>query len=209
MIKTILFDMGGVIITISRDEAVKRFAALGLKDADDWLDAYCQKGIFGEIEEGKITDEEFRKKLELLVGRSLTWQECQHAWLGYMHDVPLRNLQKMQQLRARGYRVVLLSNTNPYILKWVNEADLDGVGNGLSHYLDAVYASFECGCMKPNKEFFKKVLEGEGVNPDEALFLDDGAANIKAASELGIRTFLVENGKDWTTDIDSYLELQS
>ena len=72
MIKTILFDMGGVIITISRDEAVRRFAALGLKDADDWLDAYCQKGIFGEIEEGKITDEEFRKKLELLVGRSLT-----------------------------------------------------------------------------------------------------------------------------------------
>ena len=140
-----------------------------------------------------------------LVALLLTWDECQYAWLGYMHDVPLRNLQQMQQLRARGYRVVLLSNTNPYILKWVNEADLDGVGNGLRHYLDAIYASFECGCMKPNKAFFKKVLEGEGVKPEEALFLDDGLANINAASELGIQTFLVENGKDWTQSVDSFL----
>ena len=81
-LKTIIFDMGGVIITIDQDEAVRRFEALGLKDAAHRLDPYTQGGIFGALEEGKITAEEFRSELSVLVGRQLTYEECRHAWLG-------------------------------------------------------------------------------------------------------------------------------
>ena len=49
MIKTVIFDMGGVIITLNHDEAVKRFSALGLQKADEVLDPYCQAGIFGDL----------------------------------------------------------------------------------------------------------------------------------------------------------------
>ncbi len=35
MIKTVIFDMGGVIITLNHDEAVRRFSALGLQKADE------------------------------------------------------------------------------------------------------------------------------------------------------------------------------
>ena len=37
MIKTVIFDMGGVIITLNHDEAVRRFSALGLQKADEVL----------------------------------------------------------------------------------------------------------------------------------------------------------------------------
>lgn len=37
MIRNIIFDMGGVIITINHQQAVVRFKALGLKDADRQL----------------------------------------------------------------------------------------------------------------------------------------------------------------------------
>ena len=40
MIRNIIFDMGGVIITINHQQAVVRFKALGLKDADRQLDPY-------------------------------------------------------------------------------------------------------------------------------------------------------------------------
>ena len=38
MIKTIVFDLGGVIMTIDQNEALRRFAGLGLADIDKWLD---------------------------------------------------------------------------------------------------------------------------------------------------------------------------
>lgn len=55
--------------------------------------------------------------------------------------------------------------------------------------------------MKPDPAFFRAVLEGESVRPEELLFADDGPANIAAADRLGIRTMLVENNADWTKDI--------
>ena len=42
MIKNIVFDLGGVIMTIDQSEAVRRFKALGLEDAEARLDPYTQ-----------------------------------------------------------------------------------------------------------------------------------------------------------------------
>ncbi len=205
MIKTILFDMGGVVITLAQPQAIERFKALGLKDAEQRLDAYTQQGIFGDLESGKITDEDFRRELSILVGRELTWQECCHAWKGYCGDVPKRNLRKMKELRERGYRVVLLSNTNPYMMSWVMSDEFDGEGHSLAYYLDAAYESYKCGAMKPDAKFFNAVMEGERLIPSETLFLDDGPRNIEAAKALGIQTLLVENGEDWTDRLEDLL----
>ena len=101
MIKNIIFDLGGVIMTISHDEALRRFKELGLTDAERHLDPYTQSGIFGDVEEGKITAEEFRSSLSRLVGRELTFDECKHAWLGYRKDVPKRNLDALKDLRSK------------------------------------------------------------------------------------------------------------
>ena len=64
MIKTIVFDLGGVIITLEQSKAIKRFVALGVKDAEKRLDPYRQSGIFGDLEIGKIDVETFRKEFE-------------------------------------------------------------------------------------------------------------------------------------------------
>ena len=60
MIKNIVFDFGGVIVDIDRDKAVQAFIKLGLTDADSRLDKYHQTGIFQELEEGKLSADEFR-----------------------------------------------------------------------------------------------------------------------------------------------------
>ena len=205
MIKTILFDMGGVVITLAQPQAIERFKALGLKDAEQRLDAYTQQGIFGDLESGKITDEVFRRELSVLVGRELTWQECLYAWKGYCGDVPKRNLRKMKELRERGYRVVLLSNTNPFMMSWVMSNEFDGEGHSLAYYLDAAYESYKCGAMKPDAKFFNAVIEGERLIPSETLFIDDGPRNIEAAKALGIQTLLVKNGEDWTGKLEDIL----
>ncbi len=205
MIKTIIFDMGGVIITLDQAQAVRRFQELGLKDAAQRLDPYTQSGIFGDLEVGKISAEDFRRELSQLVGRELTFEECKYGWLGYLKEVPQRNLDALNQLRREGYRVVLLSNTNPFMQAWA-ESDFDGKGGSIADYLDALYRSYEVKLMKPDERFFKLVLDKEHLKPEEALFVDDGQKNVDVAGNLGIKGYCPVNGMDWTREIHDYLQ---
>jgi len=205
MIKTIIFDLGGVIITLDQKKAIERFKALGIEDAADRLDPYRQSGIFGDLEMGKIDAETFRKELSALAGKDLTIDQCNYAWQGYVGEVPQRNLKILRRLREEGYRLVLLSNTNPFMMEFVLSGRFDGKGHGLGDYLDALYMSYEVGMMKPDINFFHHVLMQEKLMPEDALFVDDGPRNVAVASQMRFRTFCPENGADWTSDIYKYL----
>lgn len=206
MIKTIILDMGGIVITIDHDEALKRFTNLGLTEAADILNPYTQGGVFGDLEAGRLDETAYQEALEKMVGRSLTYKEIQHCWMGYMKEVPANKLATILKLRKDGYRVILLSNTNPYISAWTDSDDFSGDGHSISTYFDALYRSYEVKYMKPDENFFRYVLAQEKLLPENALFVDDGPRNCAAASELGIRTYCPANGYDWTEEIYDYLK---
>ncbi len=205
-IKTIVFDLGGVIITLDQSQAVKRFEELGIKDARQRLDPYVQQGIFGNLEHGLITAEEFRLELSKLAGHEISSEECEYAWQGYAKEVPERNFEALIRLRKEGYRILLLSNTNPFMMAWVESDRFDGKGHSISYYFDHLYLSYQMKLMKPDMEIFKRLLMAEQILPSEVLFVDDGPRNVAAASELGMKTFCPENGADWTKQIYEYLK---
>ena len=151
-IKNIAFDLGGVVIALSYENAVKRFEEIGLHEAHKHLDAFCQQGIFGDLEKGLITPEEFRVELSRMIGREITYDECMYAWHGYVEDVPQRNLQMLLRLRQLGYKVCLLSNTNPYMMQWAMSTEFDGNGHAIDYYFDHLYLSYQCKLMKPSAE---------------------------------------------------------
>jgi len=205
MIKNIIFDFGGVIITLNQPQAVRRFEALGLHDAAQRLDPYTQGGIFGELEEGLLTADEFQHELSLLVGRQVSFDECRHAWVGYCGEVPKRNLQLLLRLRREGYRVIMLSNTNPFMMSWAESPEFDGEGHPVSYYFDSLYKSYQVKTMKPDPAFFRHVLNSEQILPEETLFVDDGPRNTEVARQLGLHTFCPANGADWTCELFEYL----
>lgn len=206
MIKNLIFDLGGVIITLAPEEALRRFKSLGLENAEEQMDIYTQTGIFGQLEEGKISAETFREELSRQVGREVTYDECRHAWLGYVKEVPQRNLDVLQRLRSEGYRLILLSNTNPFMMSWVRSTEFDGHGHSIDYYMDACYLSYQLGVMKPSTQFFHEVLMTEKIMASESLFIDDGPRNVATASQMGMRTYCPENGADWTSKIYEYLK---
>ena len=205
MIKTIVFDLGGVVITLDQQQAVQRFERLGLNDAAQRLDPYTQQGIFGDLEGGRISAEDFRRELSRLVGRDVTEQECCHAWQGYAKELPQRNLDVLQRLRSEGFRLLLLSNTNPFMMEWCLSDRFDGHGHSINHYFDALYLSYQMRLMKPDETIFRQMLIQEQTSPSDCLFVDDGPRNVAAASQVGMMTFCPENGADWTHELFDYL----
>ena len=205
MIKNIAFDLGGVVLALSYEQAVRRFEEVGLKDARQQLDAFEQRGIFGDLESGRITAEDFRRELSKMVGRQLTMDECYQAWHGSVDHVPKRNLAELLSLRERGYKVCLLSNTNPYMMQWAGN-DFDGEGHPISYFFDALYLSYECKVMKPRREIFEMMLQGQQATPEETLFVDDGRRNVEMAASMGIHTLCPQNNEDWTEALEAILK---
>ena len=197
-IKNIAFDLGGVVIALSLEGAIKTFEQMGLADARQRLDAFQQKGVFADLESGRITKEEFRVAMCRMTGREVTLQECYDAWHGYVDHVPRQNLDVLLRLRERGYKVCLLSNTNPFMTEWAESPAFDGQGHPISHYFDHLYLSYQCGIMKPAPEIFRIMLAGQDALPEETLFIDDSPTNVRAAQSLGIRTLCPHNNEDWT-----------
>ncbi len=197
MIKNIVFDLGGVIFKIDKNQAIRRFKEVGFDDAASYLDAFTQVGIFGDLESGRISAEQFRCQLSDLAGKDLTLEDCAYGWQGYVVELPQRNLDKLIELRQRGFRLSLLSNTNPFMMQWARSNAFDGRGHGLDHYFDALYLSYEMGVMKPENRIFEMMLLGENAKPQETVFIDDSAHNTEVAASMGIHVLQPDNGADW------------
>lgn len=207
-VKNILFDLGGVIMTIDQPSAVKRFKEIGLEDAEKRLDPYTQSGIFGDLEEGKISASQFIQELSSMVGRQLTFEECKYAWRGYTKEVPMRNIKVLDRLKADGYRLILLSNTNPFMMDWGMSKDFSGDGRSIDSFFSSMYMSYKLGMMKPDERIFKLIVERENIEPSETLFVDDGPKNVMIGEKLGFQTMCPENGEDWTSKIYEILKAQ-
>ena len=203
----IAFDLGGVVIALSYENAIRRFEEIGLTDARQHLDAFHQHGIFGDLEGGRISAEVFRAELSKIIGRQLTMDECFYAWHGYVESVPQRNLDMLLRLRQQGYKVCLLSNTNPFMMQWACSPAFDGGHHSIDYYFDRLYLSYECKVMKPSPEIFRMMLEGQQATADETLFIDDSPNNCAAAEALGIHTLCPQNNEDWIPALKAYLKL--
>lgn len=142
------------------------------------------------------------------MGYEVTMDQCEYAWQGYAKALPKRNLDALKRLREEGYRVLLLSNTNPCMMAWAESDQFDGHGHPVSHYFDACYLSYQMKMMKPSEMIFREVLRREKIFASEALFVDDGPRNVMVASQLGMRTYCPENGADWTEKIYDILNEQ-
>ena len=194
----IAFDMGGVVLHIDHEQAVSRFEEIGVADARKYLNPYHQQGLFGQLEGGQISAETFVTELSRLIGKPLTHEQCLYAWLGYLKGIPQSHFDALTRLRKEGYRICLLSNTNPFFFEWAESEAFDGQGNPISSYFDSIYVSFQCKLLKPSREIYEHVLHSEGIRPEQLLFIDDSERNTEAAAALGIQTMHVETNADWT-----------
>ena len=201
----IALDMGGVVLHIDHDQAVSRFEEIGAAEAREYLNPYHQQGFFGQLEGGQISAETFVAELSRLIGKPLTHEQCLYAWLGYLKEMPQRNLDAIQRLRNEGYRVCLLSNTNPFFFEWAESEAFDGHGHPIGNYFDSLYVSFRCKLLKPSREIYEHVLRSEGIRPEQLLFIDDSERNTEAAAALGIRTLHVETNADWPKALADFM----
>lgn len=77
------------------------------------------------------------------------------------------------------YKLGFISNTTVFEASVLDKWDIRNL-------FEVKSFSWELGIKKPTKEIFDITLKKLDVNPDEAIFIDDGENNISKAEEYGI-----------------------
>ena len=91
----------------------------------------------------------------------------------------------------RGYRLVLLSNTNELHARQFRRQFADT----LAHF-DALVLSHEVGLRKPCADIYAHCHRLADCPPSQCLFIDDLPANIEAARACGWQGIVYQRGLD-------------
>ena len=95
-------------------------------------------------------------------------------------QIPDESVQLLQELKKRGIKVGLITNT------FSDERDLIRKSK-LFPLFDATRISYEEGVLKPDPHMYLSIMEELGVKPEECLYVGDGGSKeLFAAKELGI-----------------------
>ena len=191
-IKNIIFDYGNVIFLLDFNKLKDGWKSLSIDNPDRFFSHGVQDPIFDAFDRGLANAEEFRAYIRQKTGNAqLTDAEIDTAWNSLLIGVDEGTHELLAELNKK-YRTFLLSNINPihydYIMQYLK--DEFGFENN-DHLFEKTYYSHLAGIRKPDSAIFEKVLNENGLKPEETLFIDDIAANLEPAKALGINTFLM------------------
>ncbi|NYF88060.1 HAD family phosphatase [Tunturiibacter empetritectus] len=186
-IKTIFWDIGGVLLTNGwdRNERAEVLTRLGV-DLADYESRHEEANYLWE--RGLSTAEQFFQVTVLNQNLNLTFEElwpqvCAESRILYPECV---NILGMLATSGR-YMLATLNNES----RELNEHRLNAFR--LRPFFDYFICSGYVHEMKPHPGIYRAAIEISGHLPESALFIDDKAENCDAAAALGMQTICFES----------------
>ena len=187
---TIILDMGGVLMQHNMPECIKRFQSmlgnrvmqniLGLASNGEGI----EDTLMEQYEKGEISTDDFITTILQYASQDTTREEVIAAWNTMHGGIPVERLQQIQQWKAAGHRLFLLSNNNE--LHW---EDIHQVYD--MSVFEHCFASHLMHMSKPALNIYEAVdaqLKEWGCT-QPFHFVDDIAINRHVAEILNWKTY--------------------
>ena len=203
-IRTIIFDLGGVLLNIDPKKTIEAFGALGMEQLVGDKGLSYDHAIFYLMEQGKITPEEFRNGVRELLPCKVDDIQIDTAWTAMLLDFPKIRVELVKKLRDK-YKVYLFSNTNAIHVEKYHSNFRNQHAFEVSTLFEKDFYSNEIGFRKPSPEAFQEIIRLSGIHPEESLFIDDSLANVEAAIAAGLKGFWIEPGQKIEEIFQEYL----
>lgn len=187
-IRNIIFDFGGVIYNVRYENMTERLAELGMSEAAAFYSKDHQTNEMDLFEVGRIGADEFRDYLRRASGLEVDDVTLDGAINAMLLGLPKGHVDLLLGVKER-YRTFLFSNTNEIHCRRFTEEINEQYGfDVLGTCFERTYMSHRIHMKKPAREGFRLIVEENGLMPEETLFVDDIAANLRGAREMGMAT---------------------
>ena len=184
---TIVFDVGNVLLSFEPERVASLMPAehrAALKEA-----MFGQVHRWSEFDLGQKPNEQISEEIAKAAGVPGGAEMVLKALYGFPETMePLPLYRCIAELKGLGKRLYTLTNYAEPSFTLTRERfpalkELDG---------EAV-SSREKLC-KPDREFYRRLIERYGIDPAESLFIDDREENVRAGAEVGFRVWHYTDG---------------
>ena len=194
MIKTVLFDLGNVILPFDLTCLANQLARYTNFSPEIILEKIAYNQVAVDFETGKMTPKEYFD----FVTKACDFKDLSYTqFIVIFNDIFDQDHQVWDLISRlkKNYKLGLISNTNPIHVDYIrsNHPQLDHF-----HHL---WFSNEAGLRKPDHAIFKLALTHFDADPAETVFIDDYEENIIGALELGIKALHYKGFDKLKTDL--------
>lgn len=181
MIKTILFDADGVVVTppqVFSKTLVQKYN-IPMEIASDFFTGAFQSCLVGK--------DDLKKEIAPYIkkwGLKLEVDQFLLDWFESENYLDKEMLSYIDQLKSEGIICVLATNQEKYRTNFMRD-DMK-LGEVFNHIFSSAYI----GLKKPHPDFFINIINRFNLNTQEVLFVDDLAKNVQAAETVGIKSNL-------------------
>jgi putative hydrolase of the HAD superfamily len=198
-IQAIIFDFGGVLVRTSDFTPRERLAARFGMTSHELMDLVFVGDSGMGAQRGEITIEQHWENVRLAL--KLTPQELvdfqDEFWSKDVIDTEL--IEYIRSLH-RSYRTALLSNAFSDLRQMIIEQWQ------FADAFDTLVISSEIGIVKPDPRIYHLVLERLGVQPAEAVFVDDFQKNIEGAKAVGMQGIHFRDPEQARSELEQLLK---
>lgn len=179
MIRTVILDLGGVIVPLDFAASYAKLSALSGLPVSDVESRIKATPLLVEYESGRLTSAEFQREFSREFGFSVDPAAFADLWCSLFPEHSVIPPEWLSEIRSQR-RLLLLSNTNeihfeqllkkrPYLA-------------GFDHHV----VSYRAGAMKPDRAIYEAVLQQAQCEPGECFFTDDVLKYVEGARAVGI-----------------------
>lgn len=194
MIKNIVFDLIGPLVTDGKKIAIKNPSQFGVSKAIITDILYGNEMNLYKL--GKITPNQYwnqiYKKHNIVINKK--------KLIYNLYSQYKQNKQMFKFLKKLGKQNINLFIFSNNILDRVNFLDKK---YNLKPFFDKAVFSYDIGYCKPDRKAFISFINKTAINPKDSLFIDDKLSNIEAARKFGFKCVLYRNQKQTIRHINA------
>lgn len=178
-----LFDLGGVIVDWDGIAPLLQLTNNRLS-AEDARRFWLESPWVRSFEAGKCNEEDFARGVIAELNLQLTPRDFLERFETWDRGT-LPGAHELLKALSPKFPLACLSNNNP--IHWAVHRRA-----GVLDYFQHLFASFETGLVKPDREAFEHVIRKLQVPPASILFFDDNPECTEAAARVGITARLAK-----------------
>jgi glucose-1-phosphatase len=179
MIKTVIFDLGKVIIPFDFKRGYQGLEQVCGYPAAEIPRRIGTTDLVQRFESGLIEPRDFVEQLSRVLDLRINYDQFCQIWSSIFLPDPLIPESLLEGISKR-YRLLLLSNTNAIHFDMLEKS------YPLLRHFHHLVLSYRVGAMKPQPAIFREAIARAECRPDECFFTDDIAEYVAAAKREGI-----------------------
>lgn len=207
MIEAVLFDYGGVICDGPFDifDRYEESRGLPIGFIRELNATNHHENAWARLERSDVSFEEFCELFEKEADRAGQRLDARELFAMFSFSVRPEMVEVVRRCASR-YKTGLL--TNNFVT-----GDAGRFSRGEEHasvleLFDVVIESSVARIRKPDPRFYLLACDRLGIEPPQAVFLDDIGTNLKPARELGMTTIKVTSAKQAISDLEQVLGME-